>query len=139
MFKTFVSVPSGHASYFVFSYQADSSSIWSDKNYCQNGDSSKLFRIVGKLYQTLYLQISSHERAHKTAMVNEPSVNARICRDIRRYAGRSFNLRSQHGFCRGTSVDKKSEAQLPRTPNASINLAPPSPGDSLGSNCNSLN
>ena len=83
------------------------------------------------------LQISTHERAYTTAMVNESSVKAEICRDIRRYAGRRFNLRSQQGNCRGTSIVKKSEAQLPRTPNASINLAAP-PGDGLGSKCNSL-
>ena len=124
--------------YFIFSYEADFSIVRTDENYCQNGDCSRLLRIVGKLYQTLYLQISSHEHAYTTAMVNESSVKARICIDIRIYAGRSFNLRSQRGNCRGTSIDKKSEAQLPRAPNASINLATP-PGDSLGSNCNSLN
>jgi hypothetical protein len=97
-----------------------------------------LFWIVGKLYQTLYLQISSHERAHTTAMVNESSAKARICKDIQGYAGRSFNLRSQQGNSRGTSIDKKSEAQLPRAPNAGINLET-TPGDGLGSNCNLLN
>lgn len=116
--------------YFIFSYQANFSIIRTDENYCQNGDSSRLFRIVGKLYQTLYPQISSHERAHTTAMVNESSVKVRICRDIRRYAGRSFTLRSQHGNCRETSIDKKSEAQLPSTPNASTNSVTP-PGNGL--------